>query len=107
MFEIGSWLESRGYCLHNFSKINRRGLKPWFSDSSPFAAFNQIFQVDAVFIPKIISWPELSNERLEGLAFFMHIIYKSFDISARAFSILDSRDGRNRLARYKEIVSKI
>lgn len=107
LFEVGHWLESKDYCLHSFPKIDKRGIKPWFNDAAPFAACNQIFQMDAVFIPKITTWSELSNERLEGLAFFMHIIYKSYDISARAFSILDSRDNGSRFIKYKEIVSKI
>lgn len=107
LFIIGAWLESKGYILHNFSEIIRRGLKPWFNDSSPFGACNQIFQVDAVFIPSFLSWHKLSNDRLEGIAFFMHIMYKSYDITSRAFSILDARDNGNRVGKYKEIVGKL
>jgi FkbM family methyltransferase len=100
LFEVGTWLEERGYALHHFKHLNRRGFKPVFGDATPFAATNFVFQVDAVFVPSFKDWGKLTVERLEGLAFFMHILYKSYDLVGHALQSLDARDGGDRYHRY-------
>jgi protein O-GlcNAc transferase len=91
MFEVGIWLESRGWMLHNLSNLNRRMLKPLGKDSNPHEGMNHIFQVDAVFLPHIDRWPTFKPDRLLALAFLAHAFYGSFDIAALALKVHDSK----------------
>lgn len=100
-FELGVWLQQRGYALHTLSAIDKRNLVPYGSDDAPYAGKNQILQVDAVFMPNPLNWGQLSTERLEALAFFSHAIYRSYDVSMLAMEWLDKRDKGNRVELYR------
>jgi FkbM family methyltransferase len=100
-FEIGLWLQQRGFVLHALSDINKRYLKPLGTDDNPFAGKHQIVQVDSVFIPNPLNWQLLSSERLEALAFLSHAIYRSYDLSMLAMEKLDERDNGTRVDSYR------
>lgn len=100
-FELGLWLQQRGFVLHTLSNIDKRNLKPYGSDDAPFAGKHQIFQVDAVFMPNPLNWNTLSKERLEALAFLSHAIYRSYDVAMLAMETLDKRDKGSRVESYR------
>jgi FkbM family methyltransferase len=100
-FEIGLWLQNRGFVLHALSDVVKRYFKPFGTDANPYSGKHQIFQVDAVFIPNPLNWSELSKERLESLAFFSHAVYRSFDLTMMALDSLDKRDKGSRVDTYR------
>lgn len=100
-FEIGSWLEQQGFVLHTLTDINKRCFKPYGTDEEPFSAKEQIFQVDAIFMPHPLQWGSFDDERLKCIAYIAHIMYRSFDVALRALSILDERDGGQRVEQYR------
>lgn len=102
LWEIGEWLTRRGFVLHSFSDLNKRRLKPHGRDDSPFAPSNQLFQVDAVFMPDPLKWAELDDDRLLSLAFFAHAVYRSYDVAMLAIRKLDERDDNGRVGRYSQ-----
>jgi FkbM family methyltransferase len=101
LFEIGLWLQQRGFVLHALSDVNKRYLKPFGTDDSPFSGKHQVFQVDAVFMPNPLNWQSLSSERLEALAFLSHAIYRSYDVAMLAMETLDKRDNGERVEDYR------
>jgi FkbM family methyltransferase len=100
-FELGLWLQHRGFVLHTLSNVDKRNLKPYGTDEAPFAGQHQIFQVDAVFMPNPLNWNLLSTERLEALAFLSHAIYRSYDVAMLAMETLDKRDKGSRVESYR------
>ena len=101
LFELGLWLQQRGFVLHTFRDVQKRYLKPLGTDDNPFAAKHQIFQVDAVFIPNPLNWQLLSIEQLEALAFLSHAVYRSHDLAMLAMETLDKRDKGLRVESYR------
>lgn len=101
-FEVGAWLQGQGWSLHALSNINKRALKPFGKDGSPYGGINHILQVDAVFIPDLRMWDKINDQRLLELSFWAHAIYKSFDLTERALWTLDQRDHGSRTVAYKE-----
>jgi FkbM family methyltransferase len=102
LWKIGEWLSERGFVLHCFSDLNKRRLKPFGKDEAPFAPSNQLFQVDAVFMPDPLKWTELDDDRLLSLAFFAHAVYRSYDVAMLAMRKLDERDDNGRVGRYSQ-----
>lgn len=100
-FELGSWLMKQGFILHTFLDTNRRSYKPFVTDETPYMIGNQIFQVEAVFIPDPLRWSKLANEHLQSLAFLSHSILESFDVCMKVLDILDKRDQGTRVEAYR------
>jgi len=106
LFEIGQWLEQQGWVLHTFFNLQKRLLKPFGTDSSPYQGRNHLLQVDAIFVPDLRKWTKLSSTRLESLAFLTHALYQSYDLSARALWTLDQRDGKKRTEIYEQYLKE-
>lgn len=100
LFEVGHWLEQQGWMLHTFSNLNKRLLKPFGTDESPFGGKHHLLQVDAVFIPDLRHWDRLSEAQLKELAFLAHAMYQSHDLAQRALWALDQRDDGQRAEAY-------
>jgi len=100
LFEVGQWLEQQGWALHTFSKLHKRLLKPFGTDSSPYQGRNHLLYVDAVFIPHLRRWWQLESLQLQELAFLAHSLYQSYDLSTRALWVLDQREGKRRTEAY-------
>jgi len=100
LFEVGHWLEQQGWTLHTFSNLNKRFLKPFGKDESPYGGKHHLLQVDAVFIPDLRHWDRLSATQLQELAFLAHAMYQSHDLAQRALWALDQRDNGQRAEAY-------
>ena len=91
LFEIGAWLQTKGWILHRFSNLDHRQLKPLGKDAYPYRSGSQLLQVDAVFIPNPDRWNLMSDDQLKSLALFSHEIYKSRDLAMAVLRFLDER----------------
>jgi hypothetical protein len=52
-------------------------------------------------MPNPLLWGQVSQERLEALAFFAHAMYRSYDLAMLALDTLDKRDAGDRVEKYR------
>lgn len=94
LFSIGTWLESQGFAMHSLAKMQKGRYRCPLTEITPQAP-SQLLEVDPVFIPSPLAWPELSQERLLNLAYLMHALYGAHDVAMRALWTLEQKGGSN------------
>lgn len=92
LFEVGIWLEKRGFVMHSLAK-QQLGAYACPSTKYRLNTKSQLLEVDPVFIPSPLRWHELTGDQLKNLAFIMHALYRAHDASQRALWVLDQREG--------------
>jgi hypothetical protein len=106
LFELGGWLAEQGFLLHTFRRENRRLFLPAGTEQNPYGGRHQLLQLEAVFIPNPLRWPELETEQLQSLAFLAHALHRSTDLTMHALDTLDRLEGSDRLVAYRRYLDR-
>jgi FkbM family methyltransferase len=99
--DVDTCLREQGFVFHTFKGFGSRMLKPFASESSPYAGLQQILWTDAVYAKPFGPSPEdLSPDILLKRAILFHTIYHSYDFTARALQAYDELTGQALLPAY-------
>jgi hypothetical protein len=79
--EIDQALRKLGFIPHAFAKINRRMIAPLVDERNPYAALNQLLEVDVVYVRNFTQPDAMTDEQLKHLAIVAHHCYRSFDLA--------------------------
>lgn len=105
IFELGFWLEKKGFILHSFAKENRMTYQTKNAHKRTKVK-RQILELDPVFIPSPLLWESMDTKRLQEMAFIMHALYSSYDITMRILEIVDERYDKDKARAYSDYLKE-
>jgi FkbM family methyltransferase len=105
LFELGSWLEQKGFVLHCFAKEKRVPYQTRLENERT-SIQKQILALDLVFIPSPLTWESMDTIRLKEMAFIMHAIYNAYDITLRSLEYIDQRNSTDKAQAYAEYLKE-
>jgi FkbM family methyltransferase len=88
--EIDLELRQQGFVPHTFPAINKRMIEPIRTDNV-YAALNQLFEADIVYVRDFTRAEKMSIEQLKHLALVAHHCYGSWDLTANCIGHLIAR----------------
>ncbi len=98
--ELDQELRRAGFYLHRFTPLVSRLFKPLLVNNSIYSGCSQVLWSDAVYVKKFTEFAQLSSENLLKIAFMLHELYGSFDLSALALDHVDRKEGTSRQPTY-------
>jgi hypothetical protein len=69
-------------------------------NSSIYSGWSQVLWSDAVYVRKFTEFAQLPSESLLKIAFILHELYDSYDLSALALEHFDRKEGTDRQSSY-------
>ena len=98
--ELDQVLRRAGFYLHRFTPLVSRLFKPLVANNNIYSGWSQVLWSDAVYVRKFTEFAQLPSEGLLKIAFVLHELYNSYDLSALALGHIDRREGTTRQPTY-------
>jgi hypothetical protein len=84
-------LRALGFIPHMFANIDKRMILPVHNADKPFAALNQLFEADIVYVRDFTQPDRMNSEQLKHLAMIAHHCYGSYDLAVNCIHHLITR----------------
>ncbi len=91
--DVDGFLRGRGLMFHTFYGIGSRALSPIIVGGNVNTGLRQHLWADAVYMPPLLGYGEIADERLWKLAMIMNDVYGSVDVAFAALAEIDRRHG--------------
>ncbi len=104
---VCSQMESLGFNLNMFQKINTKTFKPVVLGGSSLNGLHTLIQLDCVFVPNYGKIENLDIEELKKLINIMHYSYNSYDFVDFLIRILERKTDLKIIEKYRNDVSKL
>jgi FkbM family methyltransferase len=89
--EVDLALRELGFIPHMFAQISKRMILPLHNAGDPYAALNQVFEADVVYVRDFTLPDKMSAEQLKHLALVAHHCYASYDLATNCIYQLTLR----------------
>jgi hypothetical protein len=89
--DIDLALRALGFIPHMFANIDKQMILPVHNADKPFAALNQLFEADIVYVRDFTQPDRMNSEQLKHLAMIAHHCYGSYDLAANCIHHLITR----------------
>ena len=100
-------MEDLNFNLNMFQKINTKTFKPVVLGGSSLNGLHTILQLDCVFVPSYENINNLNNEELRKLINIMHYSYKSYDFVDFLIRLLEKKENKKIVDKYRDDVAKL
>jgi FkbM family methyltransferase len=89
--DIDAELHRHGFIPHSLAWINKRMIAPIYFEDRPFAALNQVFEADVVYVRDFTKRDRMNTGQLKHLAMIAHHCYGSYDLTMNCLYHLAAR----------------
>jgi FkbM family methyltransferase len=104
---ICSELESLGFQLHMFEKIETRCFKPTTLKNNIYTGIHHLFQLDCVFIKNLNLIDNLSVEELKKMALILFYSYKSYDLVDVFIQKISNIESVDYISQYRDLLKTL
>ena len=106
--EVDLALRALGFVPHMIASANKRMILPLQIQSEPYAALNQVLELDMVYVRDFTRLESMESEQLKHLALVAHHAYRSWDLAGRCLLALAEREAirADALARYLDLLQE-
>ena len=106
--EVDQFLRSQGFMLHTILSAGRRALRPLIINNSEMEGLNQLLWGDAVYVRPFGAFlMDVSPNDLLKRAVLFHMLFQSYDFTARALQIYDDFAHTQLLGAYTAMLGEL